>query len=158
MPALPGAFLAQIKTMLGDEYPAFLRALDAPPALALRLNPLRDGAEDAARPFVDGPVPWAAQGRYLRPSAEESPRPGASVAHWAGAFYLQEASAMAPAAVLDAQPGEVILDLCAAPGGKSTQLAAAMENAGTLVSNDPEPGRARILAGNLERIARRTPS
>ncbi len=148
---LPEAFLEQMREMLGTEYPAFLRALEAPPALALRLNPRRAGAEDAARPYAEDAVPWAPSGRYLS-AGEDRPRPGASVAHWAGAFYLQEASAMAPAAVLDARPGEVVLDLCAAPGGKSTQLAAAMDNRGLLVSNDPEPGRARILAGNLERM------
>ena len=148
MPELPIAFLNQMREMLGDESPAFLRAMEAPPALALRLNPRRDGAEEAAEAFVDGAVPWEPLGRYLR----EGARPGADIAHWAGAYYLQEASAMLAAAALDARPGEVVLDLCAAPGGKSTQIAAAMDNRGLLVSNDPEPGRARVLAGNLERM------
>ncbi len=148
VPPLPPAFVHQIEAMLGSECPAFLRALEDAPALALRLNPKRAGAEDAARAFVDGPVPWAALGRYLAPGA----KPGASVAHAAGAFYLQEASAMASAAALDARPGEVILDLCAAPGGKSTQIAAAMADRGALIANDPEPSRARALAGNLERM------
>lgn len=134
--------------MLGDETPAFLRAMDGPPALALRLNPRRAGAEAAAAPFADGAVAWAADGRYLR----EGARPGAAIAHAAGAYYVQEASAMAAAAALDARPGEIMLDLCAAPGGKSTQIAAAMKDAGLLVSNDPEPARARALAGNLERM------
>ena len=147
---LPEAFLNNMRNMLGDEYPAFLRALDMPPALALRLNPRREGAEAAAEAFIDGPVPWAAQGRYLK--QEEGLRPGAAIAHAAGAYYLQEASAMASAAVLDARPGEQILDLCAAPGGKSTQITAALEGRGLLVSNDPEPARARALAGNLERM------
>ena len=151
-PALPEAFLNDMREMLGTEYPAFLRAMEEPPALALRLNPLREGAEAAAEAWADGPVPWAAMGRYLKLLVEGEARPGGAIAHWAGAYYLQEASAMAPAAVLDAQPGEVILDLCAAPGGKSTQLAAAMGNRGVLVSNDPEPARAKILAGNLERM------
>ena len=139
-----------MQTMLGDEYPAFLRALEDAPALALRLNPRREGAADAAAAYVDGPVPWAALGRYLR--AGEGLKPGGSIAHAAGAFYLQEASAMASAAALDARPGERVLDLCAAPGGKSTQIAAALGDRGLLVSNDPEPGRARALAGNLERM------
>ena len=139
-----------MREMLGESYPAFLRALEAPPALALRLNPLREGAEAAAAEFAGDPVPWARDGRYLR--VEAGLRPGASVAHAAGAFYLQEASAMASASVLDARPGERILDLCAAPGGKSTQIAAAMAGRGLLISNDPEPARARALAGNLERM------
>ena len=149
-PALPEAFLDNMQSLLGNEYPAFLRAHDAAPALALRLNPKRQGAEAAAEAFVDGSVPWCREGRYLVPLGEN--RPGASIAHAAGAFYLQEASAMASAAALDVQPGERVLDLCAAPGGKSTQLAAALAGRGLLVSNDPEPSRAQALAGNLERM------
>ena len=148
MIALPVEFLNQMREMLGDETPAFLRAMDAPPALALRLNPRRNGAEAAAEPFVEDPVPWSPLGRYLKPGA----RPGAAIAHWAGAYYIQEASAMLPAAVLDARPGESVLDLCAAPGGKSTHIAAAMDNRGLLVANDPEPARAKVLSGNLERM------
>ena len=139
-----------MQKLLGDEYPAFLRALEDPPALALRLNPKRAGAEDAAAAYTDGPVPWEGLGRYL--ARREGMKPGGSIAHAAGAFYLQEASAMASAAALDARPGERVLDLCAAPGGKSTQIAAAMADVGLLVSNDPEPARAKALAGNLERL------
>ena len=145
---LNDTFINNTQKMLGEETPAFLRALEDTPALALRLNPRRAGAEDAAAPFVEGPVPWEASGRYLIDGA----KPGGSVAHAAGAFYIQEASAMASAAALDARPGEQILDLCAAPGGKSTQIAAALGDCGLLVSNDPEPSRAKALAGNLERM------
>ena len=146
--ALPAEFIDQMREMLGDEAPAFLRAMEEPPALALRLNPRRAGAADAAAGYVEGPVPWEPLGRYLKKDA----RPGADIAHWAGAYYVQEASAMVSAAVLDARPGERVLDLCAAPGGKSTRIAAAMDNRGALVSNDPEPARAKALAGNLERM------
>ena len=141
-------FIENTRKTLGDETPAFLHALEEAPALALRLNPLREGAAEAAGAFVEGPVPWETNGRYLK----DGVKPGSSIAHAAGAFYLQEASAMASAAVLDARPGEHILDLCAAPGGKSTQIAAALAGEGVLVSNDPEPSRARALAGNLERM------
>ena len=147
---LPVAFLNNMQALLGDDYPAFLLALDAPAALALRLNPKRHGAEAAAMAYVDGPVPWCRDGRYLALQGED--RPGSSIAHAAGAFYLQEASAMASAAALGAMPGERVLDLCAAPGGKSTQIAAALTGRGLLVSNDPEPSRAQALAGNLERM------
>ena len=150
VPPLNAAFVSQISEMLGPETPAFLRAMEDAPALALRLNPRRADAAAFAGDFSDGAVPWEANGRYLR--RDESLKPGGSIAHAAGAFYLQEASAMASAAALDARPGERILDLCAAPGGKSTQIAAALGDAGLLVSNDPEPGRARALAGNLERM------
>ena len=148
MPELPGVYLERMAQMLGDEYPAFLRAMEEGPALALRLNPWRAGAESAAAEFIGDRVPWAAAGRYLLKGA----RPGADIAHWAGAYYIQEASAMAPAAALDVQPGERVLDLCAAPGGRCTQLAAALDHRGLLVSNDPEASRARVLAGNLERM------
>ena len=147
---LPETFLNNMQKLLGDECPAFLRTLDDAPALALRLNPKRHGAEAAAAPYIDGPVPWCQEGRYLALVSED--RPGTSVAHAAGAFYLQEASAMASAAVLNAKPGERVLDLCAAPGGKSTQIAAALGDRGLLVSNDPEPSRTQALAGNLERM------
>ena len=134
--------------MLGSEAPAFFASMDAPAALALRINPARPGALDVAGEYVDSPVPWAQNGYYLKPGA----RPGASIAHAAGAFYLQEASAMVSVAALDPAPGERILDLCAAPGGKSTQIAAALAGEGLLVSNEPEPGRAKVLASNLERM------
>ena len=150
MNALHEAFLNQMQELLGDETAAFLRALNDPPALALRLNPSRRDAEAAAAEYIDGPVPWAEGGRYLRTDGDL--RPGAGIAHAAGAFYLQEASAMASAAALDAQPGERVLDLCAAPGGKSTQIAAALAGRGLLIANDPEPSRAKALAGNLERM------
>ncbi len=146
-------FINNMRKMLGDETPAFLRALEEAPALALRLNPRREGAEAAAAAFVGGTVPWEANGRYLNDDCLTGAlRPGSAIAHAAGAYYIQEASAMASAAALDARPGEHILDLCAAPGGKSTQIAAALGDSGLLVSNDPEPARAKALAGNLERM------
>ena len=146
--SIQNEFIEEIREMLGDELPAFLRALDDAPALALRVNPLRPGAFEAAEEFLGDPVPWAKNGYYLKPGL----RPGLSPAHELGAFYMQEASAMVSASVLDAQPGEKVLDLCAAPGGKSTQLAASMMGEGLLVSNEPVPNRAKILAENLERF------
>ncbi len=144
MPELKTAFIANMRALLGEEAGAFFRALEEAPSLALR--PHR--GMEAAEPFIEGAVPWAEGGFYLRPGA----RPGASVAHWAGAFYLQEASAMLPAAALKARPGECVLDLCAAPGGKSSQIALAMGGEGALVANEVDAARARVLAANLERL------
>ena len=147
----PAAFLDECREILKDEFPAFLRALALPPRRALRLNPQRNGAEQAAAPFLpDGAprVPWEMLGRYLAADA----KPGAGIAHAAGAFYLQDASAMAPVAALDPRPGERVLDLCAAPGGKSGQIAARLNGRGFLLSNEIEFSRARILLGNLERL------
>ena len=144
MPELKPGFIANMRALLGEEAGAFFRALEEAPSLALR--PHR--GMEAASPFIEGAVPWAEGGFYLRPGA----RPGASVAHWAGAFYLQEASAMLPAAALNARPGERVLDLCAAPGGKSSQIALAMGGEGVLVANEVDTARARVLAANLERL------
>ena len=94
------------------------------------------------------PVPWEPSGFSYDPAT----RPGLHPWHAAGAYYLQEPSAMAPAALLDPQPGEWVLDLCAAPGGKSTQLAGRMGGKGLLVCNEIHPKRAAILASNLERL------
>ncbi len=147
---VPDGFVREIEEMLGSDAPAFFASLEEPAALALRLNPARAGAE-AAEAFIGDPVPWEPLGRYLKPGT----RPGAGIAHAAGAFYLQEASAMVSAAALDPKPGERVLDLCAAPGGKSTQIAARLMGEGLLVSNEPEPGRAKVLASNLERMGAR---
>ena len=147
----PAAFLDECREILKDEFPAFLRALALPPRRALRLNPQRNGAEQAAAPFLPDSaprVPWEPLGRYLAADA----KPGAGIAHAAGAFYLQDASAMAPVAALDPRPGERVLDLCAAPGGKSGQIAARLNGRGFLLSNEIEFSRARILLGNLERL------
>ena len=144
MPELKTAFIANMRALLGEEAGAFFRALEEAPSLALR--PHR--GMEAASPFIEGAVPWAEGGFYLRPGA----RPGASVAHWAGAFYLQEASAMLPASALKAGPGERVLDLCAAPGGKASQIALAMGGEGVLVANEVDAARARVLAANLERL------
>ena len=146
--SLPAEFAREIERMLGNEAPAFFASLDGPAALALRLNPARHGALEIAEEFIDAHVPWEALGWYLRPGA----RPGAGIAHAAGAFYLQEASAMVSVAALQPVPGERILDLCAAPGGKSTQIATALAGEGLLISNEPEKNRARVLASNLERM------
>ena len=108
---LPKAFLSRLKIQLGDEYDDYLRSLDRPRAVALRFNPLKGERPDL--PFAGAPVPWEPEGVYYDPDS----RPGLHVYHEAGVYYLQEASAMAPAALLDPQPGETVLDLCAAPGG-----------------------------------------
>jgi len=148
MIAYPKEFLEQMQALLGGEMEEFLASMERPHVTSLRLNTLREGAEQVSLPFTGEQVPWCPQGRYLR----EGVRPGLSPLHAAGAYYIQEASAMAPAMVLDAQPGECVLDLCAAPGGKSSQLALALQGQGVLVANEPEPSRARALSGNLERL------
>ncbi len=146
MSTLPELFLERMCSQLGDEYADYLRSLDRPRAVALRWNALK-GAMPSL-PFVSAQVPWEPLGFYYDPSA----RPGLHPYHDAGAYYLQEASAMAPVVLLDPQPGEKILDLCAAPGGKTTQIAVRMAGRGLLVCNEIHPKRARILSQNVERL------
>ena len=144
---LPEAFLERMKQQLGEEYDSFLQSLERPRAVALRFNPLKGKAPQMD--FVGEPVPWEPQGWYYDPQA----RPGLHVYHEAGVYYLQEASAMAPVALLDPQPGERICDLCAAPGGKTTQIAGRMAGEGFLLCNEINPKRAKILSRNIERMA-----
>lgn len=149
---LPQAFTARMKTMLGDEYEAFLAAYDRPNTPALRLNPMKNsaGSDEPLLPCLGDPVPWAEHGYYY--AHESDVRPGKHPYHEAGAYYIQEASAMVPASLCPPVPGEKVLDLCAAPGGKSTQLAAALGGQGLLVANEINPQRAAILSQNMERM------
>lgn len=147
---LPQAFTDRMKDMLGDEYDEFIKSYDEPKKQALRLNPLKGegGRFLELCPFDLTRVPWTEDGYYY----EESDRPGKHPYHEAGVYYIQEASAMVPVTFLDAKPGERILDLCAAPGGKSTQIASAMNGQGILVCNEIHPARAKILSENIERM------
>ena len=148
MTCLPQAFIDRMAEQLGDELPAFLRTYEEPYQRGIRLNPMKP--VDAAflpEGLMDA-VPWEPTGRYLSMDSKA----GAEILHEAGAWYLQEPSAMLPAAVLDAKPGERVLDLCAAPGGKTTQNGLRMAGQGTLVCNEPIRDRARILSRNVERM------
>ena len=146
MTALPQAFLERMQAQLGEEFPAFLASYNEPYARGIRFNPLKPCS--AALDGLGDPVPWEPEGRYL---SLTSPA-GKLALHEAGAYYLQEPSAMLPVAVLDPHPGERVLDLCAAPGGKSTQIAARMAGQGLLVCNEPVFKRAQVLAQNVERM------
>jgi NOL1/NOP2/sun family putative RNA methylase len=146
---LPEEFLKRMQNLLGPEYGDFLAAYERPRNVGLRLNALKTDAPPNLSRFAPEPVAWAENGyRCCAPDA----RPGKSAWHEAGLYYLQEPSAMAPAGLLDAKPGERVLDLCAAPGGKSGQLAAAMKGEGLLVCSEINEARAKILSGNLERL------
>ena len=151
---LPEAFRARMKMMLGDEYDAFLSSYDRPSTPSLRLNPLKKNNtcfSDVSELMCIGErVPWAENGYYYDPESET--RPGKHPYHESGAYYIQEASAMLPASLFPPSEGDKVLDLCAAPGGKSTQLAAALNGHGLLVSNEIQPQRAAILSQNIERM------
>ena len=147
---LPVRFEEKMKDLLGGEYPAFLKSYEEDPHQALRVNTCKIDVEEFKRrsPFTLRSVPWTKTGFYY----ERGERPGKHPWHDAGLYYMQEPSAMAVAELAEAKPGEKILDLCAAPGGKTTQLASAMEGKGLLVANEIHPARAKILSSNVERM------
>ena len=174
---LPEKFLERMQNMLGEEYPAFLESLSGKRYRALRLNPLKIRIQEGKEklPFALSPVPWTKNGFYY----EEEEQPGKHPYHEAGLYYIQEPSAMAPVPCLMEEPAsaaaipeqqedvsaaatpeqqeepvssERILDLCAAPGGKSTQIAEYMRGRGMLITNEIHPQRAKILSENIERM------
>ncbi|MGN0169841.1 MAG: RsmB/NOP family class I SAM-dependent RNA methyltransferase [Lachnospiraceae bacterium] len=146
----PEEFLHRMKNMLGSEWDAYKDTLLEKHHASLRINPFKTEKERFFRqvPWGLEPVPWEPNGFYYDADVAVGKHPY----HAAGVYYIQEASAMAPAVFLAAKKGERILDLCAAPGGKTTQIAAAMEGQGILVSNEIHPGRAAILSENVERM------
>ena len=147
---LPQDFKDRMKKMLGDEYEAFEKSYDHEKYQAIRINPLKTEKETFLKEttFTLNEIPWCEKGFYY--SAEDAP--GKHPYHAAGVYYIQEPSAMAPAEYLEVQPGERILDLCAAPGGKSTQLATKMNGQGMIVCNEIHAARAKILSENIERL------
>lgn len=147
---LPKDFTERMERLLGGEYEAFLKSYDREQAQALRVNTLKLTAEEFQKisPVTLRQVPWVRDGFYY--GSQE--RPGKHPYHEAGLYYIQEPSAMAVGELAAAVPGERVLDLCAAPGGKTTHLAAAMQGKGLLVSNEIHPARAKILAQNVERM------
>ena len=148
---LKEAYERQMKSLLGSAgFFAYVTALDQPYERGLRMNTRLVGMNMpcSAIPFCEEPILWARDAYFVR----KGTRPGLSPLHEAGLFYLQEPSAMVPVSVLDPKPGERILDLCAAPGGKSTQIADLMEGRGVLVANEFVPARAEILSRNIERM------
>ena len=136
--------------MLGKEYNDFFGSFDCEPLKSFRMNPLKGDINKLinASEWMLKKVPWCDTGYYY----ESDITPGKHPYHEAGVYYIQEASAMLPATLLDAKPGEKVLDLCAAPGGKSTQIAGAMKGEGMLICNEIIPNRAKILSENIERM------
>src|SRR4030042_5676829 len=153
--SIPQSFLDRMADMLGNEYDAFLLSLHLPPTIGLRVNSLKISPKEflSRSPFNLSPIPWSSSGFVVEPDNEGSSSfsPGKHPYHSVGSYYLQEPSAMAAAEILAPQPGEKVLDLAAAPGGKATHLAALMNNSGLLVANEIHPKRVWDLVENLER-------
>lgn len=149
MRTYPEPFLQRMERQLGAEFPAFLAALGEPPKKALHVNTLKTDRETLSH-LLQLPLPPLNE----NPDGAAVPsdfNPNATPLHAAGLFYMQEATAQAPVAALMLPEEPVVLDLCAAPGGKSVQLAAKMRG-GVLIANEIVPSRAEVLSGNLERM------
>ena len=145
---LPKEFLERMEKMLGTEYEAFLKSYEEPRKFGLRVNTAKISVEkfQELAPFHLTPIPWIPNGFYY----EREDDPARHPFYYAGLYYLQEPSAMTPATVLPVVPGERVLDLCAAPGGKATALGAKLRGEGLLVANDISASRAKALLKNLE--------
>lgn len=146
---IPDKFKERMQKLLGIEYDDFIAAYDDRKVQGIRVNTLKVDIEKFKEicPFeLRALIPWEKKGFYI-----EEEKPGKYPYHAAGLYYVQEPSAMAVAASLGIRPGDRVLDLCAAPGGKSTQAAAYLDGEGVLVVNEIEPKRARILSENIER-------
>ncbi|MBQ9730312.1 MAG: RsmF rRNA methyltransferase first C-terminal domain-containing protein [Clostridia bacterium] len=147
---LPENFIKRMKTQLPEtEWEAFFSVYGEKPQKGLRVNLLKCCARAFKEfsPYALEQVPWEENGFYI---SEE--KVGGNAYHFAGVFYSQEPSAMCAAPLLGVKAGEKVLDLCAAPGGKSTQLAAKMQGEGIIVMNEPVYSRAKILLENAERV------
>lgn len=152
---LPIEFEKKMKAFLGDEWDDFLYSYDNNRFQALRFNTLKVQSQEERMRILkvlgissDKRVSWANEAYYF----DENVRPGKHPYHEMGLYYIQEPSAMSAAALLAPKPGMRVLDLCAAPGGKSTQLATYLGDSGLLVSNEINTQRSRILSQNIERM------
>ena len=146
---LPQIFVEQMKEILGPELPEYLESYEKPKFTGLRVNTSKISVEEFERisPFKTlRRVPWTPNGYYYT----EEDTPTKHPYYYAGLYYIQEPSAMTPASVLPVEPGERVLDLCAAPGGKATELGAKLRHEGLLVANDASASRTKALLKNLE--------
>lgn len=146
---LPEVFIEKMSQLLGTESDCFFQTYKQKRTFGLRVNTLKTGAEPVNfLPLAFRRVPFCQTGYYYN----EADTPGKHPLHQAGLYYVQEPSAMFVAEALAARPGERVLDLCAAPGGKATQIAASMKNTGLLIANEINPKRVRALSENMERM------
>ena len=141
-------YLNKMKELLGDEYDDYLNSFNEKRIHSLRVNNAKISNEEFERicPFKIKRIPWIENGYYF----DENDRPSKHPYYYAGLYYLQEPSAMTPANVLPIEKGDIVLDACAAPGGKSLELASKLGDSGLLVSNDISVSRAYSLLKNLE--------
>lgn len=147
---LPEKYTENLKELLKEDFPLYMQAMEQPPRKSIRINPMKISKEEFERisPFHLTPVAWCENGYYVSDEDDVSHHPW----YYAGLYYIQEASAMTPASVLSVEEGDIVLDACCAPGGKSTALAAKLNGTGLLVSNDISVSRQNATLKNMERF------
>lgn len=145
---LPEKYTDAMKALLGEDYDSYIESFNDKRLYGLRVNNLKISTEDFLKicPFQLEPIPWIENGFYY----SEEDKPAKHPYYFAGLYYIQEPSAMTPANVLPVDEGDVVFDMCAAPGGKSTELAAKLNNSGLLITNDISNSRAKALLKNVE--------
>jgi len=145
---LPKKFCLEMERILGEEYPDYLASMEDTRKYGLRVNTAKISLEDFLKisPFELTPIPYVKNGFYYDPDLQPAKHPY----YFAGLYYLQDPSAMTPASRLPVEEGDVVLDLCAAPGGKATELAAKLRGSGLLIANDISAKRAKALLKNIE--------
>ncbi len=153
---LPASFEARMKKLLGDEFDSFYKSYDEPRMYGLRVNTgkITCGEFERIAPFEIKKIPWISNGYFYD---GDKVQPSKHPYYHAGLYYLQEPSAMTPADRLHINPGEAVLDLCAAPGGKATELGVRLGGCGVLVANDISSSRAKALLKNIELFGIKNP-
>ena len=158
---LPEKYCENMKELLQEEYTDYIDSLSEKTYQAIRINTKKISLQqwEKINPFRTSPIPWVENGFYIEDAMEngqnesgqqESPIPSRHPYYYAGLYYIQEPSAMIPASLLPVTPGDKVLDLCAAPGGKATELGAKLQGHGLLVANDISVSRTMALAKNLQ--------
>src|SRR5215218_5559733 len=149
IPPLPTAYVERMTSLLDDEAEAFFASYERPARPGLRVNPRKITAAEFQQrsPWPLEPIPWCEEGFYLPENAPAGKHPW----HAAGVYYLQEPSAMAPVETMRFGESHRVADVCAAPGGKSTQILGRLDALSMLVSNEVVGSRVKALGENLER-------
>ena len=155
-PALKEGFVERMKELLGAEYDDFVKSLEGEPLRSIRVNELKISVPELKKKL--GAKGWEIKQQVMDhpeiivvESELEPGEIGRSFEHLLGYYYVQEISSMLPVIALNPKPGEIVLDLCASPGSKTTQMASLMKNTGLIIANEVEFGRMKILSSNLER-------
>jgi len=145
---LPASYIDSMKSQLGDEFDSYISCLSDGPYYGVRINTLKTTADEVFSVFKceHEQIPWIKDGFYVKDTSVFTKHPF----YYAGLYYIQEPSAMTPVTWLDPGPDDIVLDLCAAPGGKSTQIACCLTGSGHLVTNDLSASRCKALLKNIE--------